>query len=207
MDAFHQTPVHCDGPGEPACSAHGLPWCGVVKHCEPWLLWLTQIILGALPPTRFFSLRCRLLQMSGVDIEPTARLCSSVRIITSGRLVIGTDTFIGHQVLIAGGDASIVIGSYCDIAPRVTIVSGSHEISHVGPRAAGRGRSKPIVIEDGVWIGAGSVILGGVRIGRHSVIGAGSVVVRDIPPNSVAFGAPCRMTRNISEEPATSTLT
>lgn len=121
----------------------------------------------------------------------------------SGMLAIGADTFIGHDVLIAGGDASIIIGSYCDIAPRVSIISGSHEIARVGPRAAGRGQSKPIVIEDGVWIGAGSTILGGVRIGRRSVIGAGSVVVRDIPPNSVALGSPCRMTRQISEELAT----
>jgi maltose O-acetyltransferase len=172
----------------------------MTMRCKPWLLWLTQMALGVLPPTRCFPLRCKLLRMSGVDIQPTARLCSSVRIATSGHLTIGTDTFIGHQVLIAGGDASIIIGSYCDIAPRVTIISGSHEIASAGPRAAGPGQSRPIVIEDGVWIGAGSIILGGVRIGKHSVIGAGSVVVRDIPPNSVALGSPCRATRLISEE-------
>jgi acetyltransferase-like isoleucine patch superfamily enzyme len=180
----------------------GLSGQASAKGCRPWLLWLTQMTLGVLPPTRCFRLRSRLLRMSGVDIEPTARLCSSVRIVTSGHLAIGTDTFIGHGVLITGGDASIIIGSYCDIAARVTIISGSHEISPVGPRSAGRGQSKPIVIEDGVWIGAGSVILGGVRIGHRSVIGAGSVVVRDIPPNSVALGSPCRATRQISEEPA-----
>jgi maltose O-acetyltransferase len=125
----------------------------------------------------------------------------------SGRLAIGSDTFIGHQVLIAGGDASITVGSYCDIAPRVTIVSGSHDISSGGPRAAGRGRSNPIVIEDGVWIGAGSIILGGARIGRRSVIGAGSVVVGDIPSNSVALGVPCRVTRRLSEEAISSAVT
>jgi acetyltransferase-like isoleucine patch superfamily enzyme len=173
----------------------------ITKGCKPWLLWLTQMALGVLPPTRCFTLRCKLLRMCGVDIQPSARLCSSVRIVTSGHLMIGADTFIGHQVLIAGGDASIVIGSYCDIAPCATIISGSHEISRVGPRAAGAGQSRSIVIEDGVWIGAGSIILGGVRIGKHSVIGAGSVVVHDIPPNSVALGSPCRATRLISEEP------
>jgi acetyltransferase-like isoleucine patch superfamily enzyme len=58
-----------------------------------------------------------------------------------------------------------------------------------------------VVIESGVWIGGGSIILGGVRIGRHSVIGAGSVVIRDIRPHSVAVGCPCREIRKISAEP------
>jgi maltose O-acetyltransferase len=172
----------------------------MTKRCRPSLLWLTRLILGALPSTRFFPLKCKLLSISGVDIQSTARLCSSLRILTSGRLAIGADTFIGHEVLIAGGDSSITVGNYCDIAPRVTIVSGGHEITGAGPRAAGPGDSKPIVIEDGVWIGAGSIILGGVRIGQHSVIGAGSVVVRDIPPYSVAVGSPCQVRRQIPTE-------
>jgi acetyltransferase-like isoleucine patch superfamily enzyme len=172
----------------------------MTKRCRPSLLWLTRLILGALPSTRLFPLKCQLLSISGVDIQPTARVCSSLRIVTSGRLVIGVDTFIGHEVLIAGGDSSIIVGNYCDIAPRVTIVSGGHEIAGAGPRAAGRGNSKPIVIEDGVWIGAGAIILGGVRIGQHSVIGAGSVVVRDIPPYSVAVGSPCQVRRHIPTE-------
>lgn len=172
----------------------------MTKRCRPSLLWLTRLILGILPPTRFFPLKCKLLSISGVNIQPTARLCSSLRIVTSGRLAIGADTFIGHEVLIAGGDSSITVGNYCDIAPRVTIVSGGHEIAGAGPRVAGPGNSKPIVIEDGVWIGAGSIILGGVRIGQHSVIGAGSVVIRDIPPYSVAVGSPCQVRRHIPSE-------
>jgi maltose O-acetyltransferase len=115
-----------------------------------------------------------LLSLSGVDIHPTAQLFSSVRITTSGQLTIGAYTYIGHQVLIGGGDASISIGSNCDVGPRVSIITGF---------------SKPIVIEDGVWIGAGSLILRGVRIGQRAVICAGSVVTRDIPPESYAIGA------------------
>jgi maltose O-acetyltransferase len=172
----------------------------MTKRCKPPLLWLTQLFIGILPPSRFFPLKARLLSLSGVDIHATARLYSSVKIVTSGHLAIGAGTFIGQQVLIGGGDASISIGSHCDIAPRVTILSGSHEIAVAGPKSAGKGNSKPIVIEDGVWIGAGSLILGGVRIGQRSVIGAGSVVVRDIPPHCVAVGSPCRSIRSISVE-------
>jgi len=176
---------------------------GMTKRCKPPLLWLSQLIIGILPPTRFYRLKARLLSVSGVDIHPTARICSSVKILSAGYLAIGAETHIGHQTLIVGGDVAITIGSNCDIAPRVAILSGTHEISAVGPRAAGAGYSKPIVIEDGVWIGGGSIILGGVRIGQHSVIGAGSVVVRDIPPRCVAVGCPCRAVRSISAETGT----
>jgi maltose O-acetyltransferase len=169
------------------------------RKCRPSLLWLIQLVLRFLPSTRLYLLKRNLFWMSGVDIHPTARLCSSVSIVTCGHLGIGAETFVGHEVLIAGGDSSISVGSFCDIAPRVIIVSGSHDIVRAGPRAAGAGNSRPITIEDGVWIGAGTIVLGGVRIGQHSVIGAGSVVVCDIPPYCVALGSPCRVTRQLTE--------
>lgn len=56
--------------------------------------------------------------------------------------------------------------------------------------------AKPVTIEDGVWIGGGTIILPGVTIGKNSVIGAGSVVTRSIPENCVAYGNPCRVARN-----------
>jgi maltose O-acetyltransferase len=160
----------------------------MTKKCKPSLLWLSQVIIGLLPPTRFYGLKARLLSMSGVDIHPTARICSSAKIITSGYLAIGAETHIGHQVFIAGGGAPITIGSHCDIGPCVRILSGDHEFATTGPRAAGPGYSKPIVIEDGAWIGATTLILKGVRIGQRAVICAGSVVTRDIPPESYAVG-------------------
>jgi maltose O-acetyltransferase len=147
------------------------------------------MIIGVFPPSRLFWLKATLLSLCGVDIHPTAQLFSSVRIITSGQLTIGAYTYIGHQVLIGGGDASIIIGSNCDIGPRVSIITGDHEFAPTGPRAAGPGFSRPIVIEDGVWIGAGSLILRGVRIGQRAVICAGSVVTRNIPAGSYAIGA------------------
>lgn len=58
-------------------------------------------------------------------------------------------------------------------------------------------------IEDNVWIGAGTIILPGVTIGENSVIGAGSVVTRDVPANVVAFGSPCRVIRTIGDRDET----
>ena len=57
----------------------------------------------------------------------------------------------------------------------------------------------PVPLASGVWIGAGAIILPGISIGENSVIGAGSVVTRDIPPNVVAVGNPCRVMREINE--------
>lgn len=127
-----------------------------------------------------------------MDIHPTARLASSVAIWGQMPIRIGADTFVGHDVIITGADARIDIGENVDIAPRVCIVSGTHRIDTAGEHSAGEGLSKPILIGDGVWIGAGSLIIGGVTIGRKAVIGAGSVVVSDIPPLTVAVGHPAR---------------
>ena len=65
---------------------------------------------------------------------------------------------------------------------------------------AGGCYSKPITIGDNVWVGAGVHIMGGVTIGKNSIIGAGSVVTTDIPENVIAAGVPCRIIREITEE-------
>ena len=58
----------------------------------------------------------------------------------------------------------------------------------------------PITVGNNVWIGAGTVVLGGVTIGDNTVIGAGSIVTKDIPANVIAVGVPCRVMREITEE-------
>lgn len=135
----------------------------------------------------------------GHKISSSARLVSSVRII-GPKVEVGHDTYIGHETMLTGAVCSIIsIGEYCDIAPRVLLITGSHEIDPVGAHSAGRGISRNICIQDGVWIGAGCIILGGVTIGKKAVIGAGSVVTKDIPPYMIAFGTPCKAIRGIDE--------
>ena len=91
---------------------------------------------------------------------------------------------------------SITIGDNCLIAANCQIFDGNaHELSfdHVENRLNTRDNGRPIVIEDCVWIGANCLVLPGVRIGYGSVIAAGSVVTKDIPPMVVAGGNPAKV--------------
>ena len=82
--------------------------------------------------------------------------------------------------------------------PNVTVTTANHPID---PRLRSKGYqyNRDVYIEENVWIGAGVIIVPGVRIGKNSVIGAGSVVTKDIPENVVAVGNPCRVLREISD--------
>jgi galactoside O-acetyltransferase len=108
------------------------------------------------------------------------------------------DDFFGNVNLTFVDDVDIRIGNGVMIAPGVTLTTTGHPI-HPDLRVDFRRFSKPIVIEDKVWIGSQVVVLPGVRIGYGAVIGAGSVVTHDIPPMTVAFGVPCRVVRKITE--------
>lgn len=106
-------------------------------------------------------------------------------------------TFINYNCVIL--DTSPVhIGTNTFIAPGVCISCVSHAMD-AQQRADVITTSAPITLEDDVWIGANAVICGGVTIGKGSIIGAGSVVTRDIPSGVVAAGTPCRPLRPVTE--------
>lgn len=95
-------------------------------------------------------------------------------------------------------DCDIFVGNNVMIAPNVTITTGTHPI-HPGLRSKQAQYNLPVHIGNNVWIGAGVTILPGVKIGDNTVIGAGSVVTKDIPANVVALGSPCKVFRDINE--------
>lgn len=113
------------------------------------------------------------------------------------------DDFYGNVNLTFVDDVQIRIGDGVMIAPGVTLTTTSHPV-HPERRADFGRYSEPIVIEDKVFIGSNVVVLPGVRIGRGSVIGAGSVVSRDIPAMVLAMGVPCRVVRPITDADLTS---
>jgi acetyltransferase-like isoleucine patch superfamily enzyme len=113
----------------------------------------------------------------------------------SGRIEIGNYTFINYGSSIAAR-ASVKIGSYC-LLGHYTFVMDNDQ--HDVVRHTELPESDPVIIEDHVWIGSKAVILPGVRIGSRAVIGAGSIVTKDIPPRCVAAGNPARVLRHLTE--------
>ena len=111
---------------------------------------------------------------------------------------IGEDTFINADVIFLDS-ATITIGSRVLVAPRVGFYTPQHPIEPE-ERAKGGEYAYPIVVEDDVWIGAGASILSGVTIGRGSIVAAGSVVVRSVPPRTIVAGCPAQIIRRIGEE-------
>lgn len=93
--------------------------------------------------------------------------------------------------------APIRIGRNTLIGPKVQLLTPHHPLAP-DLRATGREAGKPITIGDNCWLGGGVIVCPGVRIGNGAIIGAGSVVTRDIPANSVAVGNPARVTRTLS---------
>ncbi len=115
----------------------------------------------------------------------------------------GSHTHLGNKVyanfnLTLVDDTHIYIGDNVMFGPNVTLCTAGHPIEPELRRQVYQ-YNFPIHIEENVWIGAGVIVLPGVTIGKNSVIGAGSVVTRDIPENVVAMGTPCRVARPISE--------
>lgn len=122
-----------------------------------------------------------------------------IRTVAPGaKIIIGDNVGISGCTISAG--MSIIIGNWVLIGSGAVISDGdAHPIDPEERRAGYGGKRSPIVIEDDVFIGARAIILKGVTIGKGSVIGAGAVVAKDIPPYSIAVGNPARIigdTRN-----------
>ena len=122
-----------------------------------------------------------------------------VRLLRLCGFTIGRDVYIADDLLIVeelADRGNLTIGDRVSIAPRVTLVTSSHpnlsRIREFAPVSQG-----PIVIEDDAWLGAGCVVLPGVRIGRGAVVGANSVVSQDVPPLHVVAGQPAHTVREL----------
>ena len=107
--------------------------------------------------------------------------------------MIGCNTRVGIGNTIIG---PVTISDNVNIGQNVTISGLNHNYEDPNKTISEQGVSTmPIKIENNVWIGANSVVLPGVQIGNHSVIGAGSIITKDIPPYSVAVGNPARIVK------------
>jgi acetyltransferase-like isoleucine patch superfamily enzyme len=113
---------------------------------------------------------------------------------------IGDDVFIGEDLIIVDTQyqtPQVFIGNRVTIAARVTLVTASGAPQSTEVYEIFGAELGPIIVEDGVWIGASVTILPNVRIGKCAVVGAGSIVTKDVPPCAVVVGVPARPIKRI----------
>ena len=141
--------------------------------------------------------------MGGICLSFRTWLASKIFLKAGKHIKVGRNTRFGSGVNVQIGSYTglntncwfgndTIIGNDVMFGPEVTILSGSHhfERTDIPMREQGATPRKPVVIGDDVWIGTRAIILPGIRIGSHSIIGAGSVVTKDVPEYAIVAGNP-----------------
>ena len=112
-----------------------------------------------------------------------------------GDVIIGDHTRIGLHNTIIG---PVTIGHHVNLAQGITVTALNHNFEDARKRIDEQGVStKPVVIEDDIWIGANAVVLPGVTIGHHSVVAAGAVVTKDVAPHSLVAGVQAKIIKQL----------
>lgn len=116
----------------------------------------------------------------------------------------GQHTYLGDHVYlnflcVILDNNEVRIGDHVMVGPHVQMYTAAHPLQ-AEARNRGLEVAKPIVIDDNVWIGGGAILLPGVTVGRNAVVGAGAVVSRNVPANTVVVGSPARVVREIEQE-------
>jgi len=112
------------------------------------------------------------------------------------QITLGVEVFVNFNCVFLDC-STIAIGPQTQLGPAVQLYTAAHPLDP-SARAAGSEFARPIAIGSRVWIGGGTVVLPGVAIGDDTVVGAGSVVTRSLPPGVVAVGNPCRVIRPVN---------
>lgn len=164
-------------------------------------LWLAQLLVALLPPHVGGRLRALALSMAGFKIGARSRMWGMPRIVGQGDL---------YKNLQIGADCRFNIGCYMDLGNKIIIddrasfghevmlLTTSHEIGEAYSRV-GTDITAPVHIGAGAWLGARCIILPGVTVHPGAVVGAGAVVTKDVPPNTVVAGVPAVVIRHLDE--------
>jgi maltose O-acetyltransferase len=141
-------------------------------------------------------IRPPLLRLLGEDVPNTVNVLEGLRFSGyNGKLVVGAGCFISHDVFIDLSD-DVTIGEYVALGAQTRLVTAGHDYSDPRQRAGTR-QNRPIRIDDGAWLGAGCMVLGGVTIGTGVVVAAGALVTKDCPPHGLYAGAPARRIKEL----------
>ena len=139
-------------------------------------------------PYPLWQVKIYILRFLGLKIELPSFIDEGFAFLGPKRIFIGKHCSFGHNNKFWAFN-KIHIGSYVQTAIGLTLVAGSHRTDDYSPLT----ENQDIFIEGENWIGANVTVIGGVRIGRGSIIAAGSVVTKDIPPYSIAAGVPAKV--------------
>jgi maltose O-acetyltransferase len=163
---------------------------------------LMQVASSPLPQQSFNRVRTALLRAGGIRIGRRSQVMGPVVVTGPGRwrelFEIGENTFITGPLRVDLAQR-IVIGNRVNIGHAVTLLTTDHEIGPSEQRCGYR-QTGPIIIENGVWIGANVTILPGVTVGQASVVAAGAVVTKDVAPNTLVGGVPACVIRELPPE-------
>lgn len=150
------------------------------------LAWYFTNLLFFLNPLNFISsLKVSLLKMFGARLGTGVVIKPSVNIKYPWKLQVGDHSWIGENVWI-DNLSDVIIGSHVTLSQGCLLLTGSHDAS----RETFDFLSQPIIIEDGVWIGARAVVAGGSHCGTHSILGINSVAEGELEPYTIYKGNP-----------------
>jgi acetyltransferase-like isoleucine patch superfamily enzyme len=143
------------------------------------------------------EIRALFSKLIGKEVDERFSLIPPFYTAGGSEIRIGQNVFINQNCTFydLGG---LDIGDDVMIGPNVSMITTGHPLDPSQRRSVTIG--KPIVIERNVWIAAGAIIIGGVTVGENSVVAAGSVVTKNVPPNTLVAGNPARVIRSIDDE-------
>jgi putative colanic acid biosynthesis acetyltransferase WcaF len=160
---------------------------GVIKEA----LWLAvSLFLFRLCPVRFYGLKRVVLRAFGAQLGRGVVVKPNVKITFPWKLTVGDHVWLGEECWLLNLD-QIVIGNNVCISQRALLCTGSHNYKLPTFDLI----VKPIVVEDGAWIGAAAWVGPGVTVGSHAVLAAGSVATKDLEPDGIYQGNPAALVR------------
>lgn len=179
---------------------------GEVRQFHPRLQ-LARLVTAPMPKYVGGRARTQVLRIAGFRLGAGTIVFDMPEFTGVGR--IHERLTVGEQCLISWGcyldlEAPVSVGDRVGFSPMVSVITSAHDIGSSYNRV-GRLQARPVVIEDGVWLGVRCTILPGVTVHRGAVVAAGAVVTKDVPPDTVVGGVPARVLQTLpgsEREPA-----